>query len=432
MLGQQAERTQVCRMVVLGRHQQDDQVDREAVEAIEGDAVRAESHGGDDLADRVMFGMRNRDAAADRGRTGRLAFQDGGQDVVPLDRRNRPGVRQAIHQRLDGGFFVDGIQFRHDGVGDDKVKLGRQRPEIDGRPEGLRGVRRAWIRKGTGRDGHGCSLGEMGMVQSLTRATGSADPRRGTISEEILENLPEILGPDSGGVRVRAYVVAISRSGRRNVAEKPDPWDQEIRRLLAGTKAEIDEALARISDRYTWPICGGIRRHFRWFPAEDLADAWQSTLLVVFEKALAKKLDTAQPIARFLWIVMKRRCCDILNKDARCRKGLQALGETLRNEVKPDETQTEDWAELFHLVDKALIDLPTVQQMVWVAYRDLGFSATDEQLLERLRETTKPRKPWTKTSVRRGKEEGRKKLRRILKKRGYVWSVPTNPSSRWA
>jgi DNA-directed RNA polymerase specialized sigma24 family protein len=195
---------------------------------------------------------------------------------------------------------------------------------------------------------------------------------------------------------------------------------------------EIDEALARISEIYTGPICGGIRRHFRWFPDEDMADAWQNTLLVVFENALAKKLDTAQPIARFLWIVMKRRCCDILNKHARCRKALQALGETLRNEVKPDETQTEEWAELFHLMDKALIDLPPVQQMVWVAYRDLGFSATDEQLLERLRETTKPRKPWTKTSVRRGKEEGRKKLRRILKKRGYVWSVPTNPSSRWA
>ena len=216
------------------------------------------------------------------------------------------------------------------------------------------------------------------------------------------------------------------------MAEKPDPYDQEIRRLLAGTEEEIGEALAWISDLYTGPICGGIRRHFRWFPAEDLADAWQTTLLVVFEKALARKLDTEQPILRFLWTVLKRRCCDILNKDASCKKRLQAFGKTLANEAKPDKTQTEDWGELFHLVDKAITDLPPVQQMVWVAYRELGFSATDEQLLKQLRETTKPKKPWTKTSVRRGKEEGRKKLRRILKKRGYVWSVPTTPSSRWA
>ena len=217
------------------------------------------------------------------------------------------------------------------------------------------------------------------------------------------------------------------------MAEKPDPWDQEIRRLLAGTEAEIGEALAWISDFYTGPICGGIRRHFRWFPAEDLADAWQNTLLVVFEKRLGEKagydathrpIPVDRPETPLLRYLEQGR--------AHAERRLQALCETLPDEAKPDETQTEEWAELFHLVDKAIIDLPPVQQMVWVAYRELGFSATNEQLLKRLKETTKPRKPWTKTSVRRGKEEGRKKLRRILKKRGYVWSVPTNPSSRWA
>jgi DNA-directed RNA polymerase specialized sigma24 family protein len=216
------------------------------------------------------------------------------------------------------------------------------------------------------------------------------------------------------------------------VAEKPDPRDQEIRRLLAGTEEEIREDLAWISEFYTGPICGRIRRNFRWFPADDLAEAWQDTLLLVFEKAVAGELDTAQPIEPFLWIVLKRRCCDILNKDARNKRRLQALWEMLPGEARSDETQTGEWAELFHLVDKAIVDLPLVQRMVWVAYRELGFSATNKELLKRLRETTKPRKPWTETSVRRGKEEGRKKLRRILKKRGYVWSVPTNPSSRWA
>ncbi len=216
------------------------------------------------------------------------------------------------------------------------------------------------------------------------------------------------------------------------MAEKPDPYDQEIRRLLAGTEAEIGEAIAWISEVYTGPICGGIRRQFRWFPAEDLADAWQETLVVVFATATAGRLDTEQPILRFLWTVLKRRCCDFLNKDARRKKALQAFCTTLADEAKPEQPQTAEWAELFHLVDKAISDLPPVQQMVWVAYRELGFSATNEQLLKELKATTKPRKPWTITSVRRGKEEGRKKLRRILKKRGYLWSVPTNPSSRWA
>lgn len=216
------------------------------------------------------------------------------------------------------------------------------------------------------------------------------------------------------------------------MAQKPDPYDQEIRRLLAGSKEEISEALAWISEFYTGPICGGIRRNFRWFPAEDLAEAWQDTLLAVFEKAVARELDTAKPIVPFLWTVLKRRCCDILNKDARNKRRLQALWKMRPDEAQSDETRTEEGAELFHWVDKAIVDLPPVQRMVWVAYRELGFSATSKELLKLLRKTTKPRNPWTKTSVRRGKEEGRKKLRRILQKRGHVWSVPTNPSSRLA
>ncbi|MCU0872721.1 MAG: hypothetical protein MUE50_10295 [Pirellulaceae bacterium] len=220
------------------------------------------------------------------------------------------------------------------------------------------------------------------------------------------------------------------------MAEKPDPYDREIRRLLAGTEEEIREALAWISVRYTKPMCGWIRRHFRWFPSEDMADAWQNTLLLVLEKALKRQLDTTQKITPFVWTVFKRRCCDILNRDARCKRGLEALRETLADGGLPEgrfteEGLAEEWAVVFHVVDKAILRLPRVQRMVWIAYRDHGYSATEEQLLHYLRET-KPDKDWTKTSVRRAKQEGRKKLRRILQKRGYVWPVPTNSSSRWA
>jgi DNA-directed RNA polymerase specialized sigma24 family protein len=220
------------------------------------------------------------------------------------------------------------------------------------------------------------------------------------------------------------------------VAEKPDPYDREIRRLLAGTEAEIREALARIFVRYTKPMCGWIRRQFRWFPPEDMADAWQNTLLIVLEKALKRQLDTTQKITPFVWTVFRRRCCDILEQGTRCKTGLEALRETLADEGQlegrfVEEGLAGEWAVVFHVVDKAVLRLPRVQRMVWMAYRELGYSATDDQLLRFLRET-QPDKDWTKASVRRAKQEGRKKLRRILQKRGYVWPVPTNPSSRWA
>ena len=99
--------------------------------------------------------------------------------------------------------------------------------------------------------------------------------------------------------------------------------------------------------------------------------------------------------------------------------------------ASPEGSGLEHRVELFHLVDKAILKLSPVRRMIWEAYRDLGFCATDEKLLEVLSQTA-PGRHWTPASVRRGKQEGRKKLRKTLQKRGDVWSVPINPSSRMA
>lgn len=179
------------------------------------------------------------------------------------------------------------------------------------------------------------------------------------------------------------------------MAERPDPDDEEIRRLLEGGPADIREGVARIFDRYTGIVCGGIRRTFRWLAHEDLADAWQNTLVAVLEKALTGALDTKRPLIGLLWVIVSRRCCDVLNTAARQRTAFQAYSAAVANAVGLDETVGVEWAEAFHVLDKAILDLPPVQRAIWVAYRDAGFCATDEELFEALSKTSKRRKPWT-------------------------------------
>ncbi len=164
------------------------------------------------------------------------------------------------------------------------------------------------------------------------------------------------------------------------MVESPGLDDEEIRRLLEGSEAEIRAGVGRISDRYCGIVCGGMRRSFRWISPEDLADVWQSTLLAVLEKALTRELDVKRPLIGLLWVIATRRCCDVLNAAARRKAAFQAFSETVAEVVGPDDALRVEWAEAFHVLDKAILGLPPVQRAIWLAYQGLGFCATDEEL----------------------------------------------------
>jgi len=169
-----------------------------------------------------------------------------------------------------------------------------------------------------------------------------------------------------------------------------------------------------------------MRREFRWLSPEDLADAWQTALLTVWEKIAARKLVEPGAIAPMLWTVFRRRCCDVLNREDRCQRGLERFRQTLADEEMFGESEDEDvfaeeWSVIYQRVDRAILKLSAVRRAVWMAYRDLGYSATIEELLAVL-QATRPERHWTENSVRRARQEGRKKLRaflgKFLKKRG--------------
>lgn len=170
---------------------------------------------------------------------------------------------------------------------------------------------------------------------------------------------------------------------------------------------------------------GRIRRDFRWLPPEDLRDAWQTAVLTVWEKIAARQLAEPDAIAPLLWTVFRCRCCDVLTREGRCKRGLERLRQTLQDEglargMEAEEGLADEWLVVYHLVDKGIQALSRVRRAVWIAYRELGYSATIEQIREHL-ERTRPDRKWTIDSVRRARQGGRNRLREFLKKRGYPW-----------
>jgi len=100
---------------------------------------------------------------------------------------------------------------------------------------------------------------------------------------------------------------------------------------------------------------------------------------------------------------------------------LRHLSQEGGDESEDEDAFTEEWAVIYQRVDRAILKLSAVRRAVWMAYRDLGYSATIEELLAVL-QATRPERHWTENSVRRARQEGRKKLRaflgKFLKKRG--------------
>lgn len=264
------------------------------------------------------------------------------------------------------------------------------------------------------------------MVQCITRLSDAADPGCERDFRRILVNVPGILGRITVGRGVGQYVVAMrSLSGRLRVPEEPGSKDQEIAQPAKKDAYDrLCRAFAVISENEAPGMWGRIRSRFRWLPPEDLRDAWQTAVLTVWEKIATQELAEPDAIAPMLWTVFRCRCCDVLTREGRCKRGLERLRQTLQTEGLTSGLEAEEgadeWAVVYHLVDKGIQSLSPVRRAVWIAYRDLGYSATIEQLANHS-ERTRPDREWTIDAVRRARQEGRDKLRKFLKKRGYPW-----------
>src|SRR5579875_249994 len=107
---------------VLRRYEQDEDMNRLSIEAVEGDVFVREGDGADKAFDAVVLGVRNGHASADAGRAEKLAFEDGPDDVFQVGAAELAGSPQALDHGADDAFFIGGGQVRDNGLTHHEVR----------------------------------------------------------------------------------------------------------------------------------------------------------------------------------------------------------------------------------------------------------------------------------------------------------------------
>jgi len=196
-----------------------------------------------------------------------------------------------------------------------------------------------------------------------------------------------------------------------------DPEDQ-IKALLLGDERDIERGIELIHRTYAEAIACWIQRGLCSLSPEDLADAWQRTLLCIARMAVNKKFQQDGSLFALLSSVMRRRAIDILNNNTKYQEALEKYREKVTSSAEVTGSDPLFLDELFHLISERIDGLPPKQKIVWEAYRECGFSVRAlPELVKAVEKATGLVE--SEDSVRRARQGGRDKLREYLKRKDY-------------
>src|SRR5207302_8758424 len=123
--------------------------------------------------------------------------------------------------------------------------------------------------------------------------------------------------------RLPKHAPAPQAEGRAMVATK-DPAENGIPLLLAGNEVQIADGLALIDRLLRQRLCRWIRRRFPGMSAEDLRDAWGSTLVCVLQSVRSRGFATDQPITSWLHKIAYARAADQTRRQTRQKEILKS------------------------------------------------------------------------------------------------------------
>src|SRR5579875_1196355 len=106
---------------VLRRDEQDEDIDRLPIQAVESDALVGDSDSANQAIDAVVLGMGNGDASANAGGAEELAFENGPDNVFQIGAAELAGSPQALDHGADDAFLVGGRQVRDNGLAHHEV-----------------------------------------------------------------------------------------------------------------------------------------------------------------------------------------------------------------------------------------------------------------------------------------------------------------------
>jgi DNA-directed RNA polymerase specialized sigma24 family protein len=207
--------------------------------------------------------------------------------------------------------------------------------------------------------------------------------------------------------------------------EQSGAFDEgRVRRLLAGTGADIDEALGLIEAHLRDRLCNWLRGLFPGLTAEDLADAWQETLVGVLRAARARRFDPARPLAPWLGQIAYARTADVLRRATAYGRAVAAAGDRARRQAacrdRCGARDPEDvlLRELAALLDEAgAVLLSDWQRLVFRVFREHHPDSLRAEVL--WREVSRVAPGRTPGAVRRAMQEVRAKFRPFLRGKGY-------------
>jgi DNA-directed RNA polymerase specialized sigma24 family protein len=199
------------------------------------------------------------------------------------------------------------------------------------------------------------------------------------------------------------------------------PDENGIPLLLAGSEEQIADGLALIERLLRRRLCRWIRRRFPGMSAEDLGDAWSSTLVCVLQSVRSRRFATDQPIRPWLRKIVYARATDQTRRKTRQQEILKAActtlctGPHLYGVPAVDATRKEFW----DLVCAAIEGLPRNQRIVLEAFVDC-FPETQSMETLRTNVSRVTGRDQSLPSVKRALQEGRHKVREFLSSRGFV------------
>jgi len=200
-------------------------------------------------------------------------------------------------------------------------------------------------------------------------------------------------------------------------------YDDDIKLMLScGDDADIRDGFTLIDKHLRDPICGWLRvNYYPGISADDLADVWQETLAELLIQVRAGKYTGERKVFTDLCRIISTNAIDQRRRHRSRDKLMHAVGEALRG------TQTnQKWTEadpivrreVLRLIREAAATLPEKQRQVLEAF---VANFPESQEMQELRRFTSELTGAEETvaSVKGNLREARKKLRGILRRKGY-------------
>ncbi len=198
---------------------------------------------------------------------------------------------------------------------------------------------------------------------------------------------------------------------------RQDP-EEQIKGLLLGDESDVASGIALIHQSYGQVIGCWIERCFCSLSPEDVADAWQDTLFCLVQMVADQQFQQEGSLFALLSGIMRWRSIDLLNANTKYQQSLDRYREKVACCGDVADVDPLFLDEVFHLISEGIDNLPARQKTVWEAYRACGFSVRNlSELVEAVEKATGVSQ--THNSVRRARQEGRDKIRKHLRRKGY-------------